>query len=120
MSDTNQQDISGSLFVREEKKQLVRLENGEYAPYTYLECAKRAMRFTWEAKRANLTGRIVQIDLTEDNQTVVLTSSIREENSKGLLLYSKKQIEQIPFDIENPDHLKLVNSFGAIFIPDDE
>jgi len=111
---------SNPFEARPEELERVQLEEGEYAPFTYVQCGKLATLFVAQARRANQTGTLTQIQLTEENQTVVTTSGVGEIDLGGIFAYGREVLSSVPLDMENEEHRNVVDAFGAIFLPNEE
>src|SRR3989344_3314370 len=101
---------SNPFEARPEELERVQLEEGEYAPFTYVQCGKLATLFVAQARRANQTGIMSEIELTPENETVVMTSDVGEINLSGLIFYGKEMTSRIPLDMENDAHRNLVDA----------
>ena len=105
------------LEPRPEEHQRVQLEEGEYAPFTYFQCGKLAMRHTWEAKKKKQEGILKVIELTEENKTVITTSKVGMMEHGSLIFFGKEVELREVLSMDNEEHRNVLDSNGAIFIP---
>lgn len=98
----------------------MQLEEGEFAPFTYLQCGKLALRLVSQAKRANQPGTLVEIDLTEENATVVITSAVGTFQHGVVIFHGILEFSRELLNMENEGHRNVVDAYGAIFIPTEE